>query len=405
MFCRNPIFTKKFVMEKVATVVLKPGKDAALRRFHPWIFSGAIRNIEGDPGEGDVVRVVGPGREFLALGHLLQGNIAVKVFSFSDVLINNDFWITKLQDAYSYRLRIGLAGSSYHNSYRLVFSEGDGLPGLIIDLYNGVAVVQTHSPGMRRLLPVFVEGLTRIYGGGLRAVYHKSTDSSGDQGHDNRFLMGDSGPAEIVETGNRFMVDFINGQKTGFFLDQRSNRMFAHFYANGRTVLNTFCYSGAFSVYALKGGARFVRSVDISKRAVEWTGENLALNGFDNIKHPAVVADVKDYLVNGKEQYDMIILDPPAFAKSHRVSNNALHAYIHINSAAMQRLNRGGILFTFSCSQAISREMFRSAIQTAAIETGRRVRIMHHLSQGPDHPVDACHPEGEYLKGMILMVE
>jgi 23S rRNA (cytosine1962-C5)-methyltransferase len=288
---------------------------------------------------------------------------------------------------------------------------------------------------MYKLLPVFTEGLKELYGKKLIAVYDKSSDTmeksklitrnsklflktenppdvqpvsppvSPPAGSSDQFLFGTSGPVEIQETGHRFTVDFMKGQKTGFFLDQRGNRMFAQFYAKDRAVLNAFCYSGAFSVYALKGGAKMVHSIDSSRQAIEWTDQNVALNGCNIARHRSEVADVKRFLVDTSEKYDMIILDPPAFAKTHHVTNNALHAYVHINAEAMKRLNPGGILFTFSCSQPISREMFRSAIQSAAIETGRQVRVLHQLSQGPDHPVDICHPEGEYLKGLILAVE
>jgi 23S rRNA (cytosine1962-C5)-methyltransferase len=298
--------------------------------------------------------------------------------------------------AFDFRTGIGLTRVNSANAYRLVFSEGDLLPGLIIDYYNGVAVIQADSAGMRNLLPLLTEGLREIYGSELTAVYDKSS---------GRFLFGSGDTVEIMETGHRFRVDFIRGQKTGFFLDQRGNRMFAQYYAKDRKVLNAFCYSGAFSVYALKGGATAVHSIDSSRQAIAWTEENIRLNGCDESMHHAEVADVKQYLVSTPERYDLIILDPPAFAKTHQVSNNALHAYVHINAEAIRILNPGGKLFTFSCSQPVSREMFRSAIQSAAIETGRRVRILHQLSQGPDHPVSIFHPEGEYLKGLILEVD
>ncbi len=430
-------------MSNEAKIILKPGKEAAVKRFHPWIFSGAIEKMEGAPREGDVIEVLDSRNEFLAFGHYLPGSIAVKIFSFEPAVINDDFWKAKLKSAYHFRKRIGLTSGSVSSAYRLVFSEGDLLPGLIIDYYQGVAVIQAHSVGMHRLLPVFTDGLRELYGEKLIAVYDKSSDtmeksklitrnsklflkpqeSSGSQSIDqpvrqsaspqslrpeassDHFLYGTSGPVEIQETGHRFSVDFMRGQKTGFFLDQRGNRMFAQFYAKGKSVLNAFCYSGAFSVYALKGGASRVHSIDSSKQAIAWTEQNIRLNGCDEKKHRAEVADVKRFLVETTEKYDMIILDPPAFAKTHHVTNNALHAYIHINAEAIRRLNPGGTLFTFSCSQPISREMFRSAIQSASIEAGRQVRILHQLSQGPDHPVSICHPEGEYLKGLILDVE
>ena len=429
-------------MGNTVKITLKPGKEAAVKRFHPWIFSGAIEQIEGAPQEGDIIEVLSMRKEFLALGHYLPGSIAVKIFSFEMANINDDFWKAKLRSAFQLRVRLGIAGTSVANAFRLVFSEGDLLPGLIIDYYNGVAVIQSHSVAMHRLLPVFTAGLRDLFGNKLVAVYDKSSEtmeksklitrnsklflntpdkpdqtSVGEPVHlstrpldhvpttsSDQFLFGSSGPVEILETGHRFMVDFVRGQKTGFFLDQRGNRMFAQFYAKGKTVLNAFCYSGAFSVYALKGGATMVHSIDSSNQAIEWTEQNIEINGCEKAKHQSEVADVKRFLVETRKKYDMIILDPPAFAKTHHVTNNALHAYVHINAEAIKRLNPGGILFTFSCSQPISREMFRSAIQSAAIETGRQVRILHQLSQGPDHPVSICHPEGEYLKGLILEV-
>ncbi|MFZ4521203.1 MAG: class I SAM-dependent rRNA methyltransferase [Bacteroidales bacterium] len=431
-------------MTNISRIILKHGKEAAVKRFHPWIFSGAIERVEGAPREGDTVEVLSARKEFLALGHYLPGSIAVKIFSFEPAEVNDEFWKQKLTTAYQLRVRLGLTTGTVANAYRLVFSEGDLMPGLIIDYYNGVAVIQAHSVGMYKLLPVFTEAIRKIYGKKLVAVYDKSAETmeksklitrnsklflKTDNVSDNMvvdsasrplvpssprppdptspylFLYGTSGPVEITETGHKFMVDFLRGQKTGFFLDQRGNRMFAQFYAKGRSVLNAFCYSGAFSVYALKGGATMVHSVDSSRQAIEWTEQNIKLNGCDEKNHKSEVADVKRFLVETDQKYDMIILDPPAFAKTHHVTNNALHAYVHINAEAMKRINPGGILFTFSCSQPISREMFRSAIQSAAIETGRNVRILHQLSQGPDHPVDICHPEGEYLKGLILSVE
>jgi 23S rRNA (cytosine1962-C5)-methyltransferase len=302
-----------------------------------------------------------------------------------------------------------------NNACRLVFSEGDGLPGLIIDWYNGVAVIQAHSLGMHRAKPALAEALKTIFGEKLLAVYDKSGETMRSSEESDRhkplkveisdgFLVGQAEMPVINEMGHQFRVDIEKGQKTGFFLDQRMNRMFAQFYSRGRKVLNAFCYSGAFSVYAAKGGASTVDSVDSSAQAVEWTRENLALNEVAPELHREFVADVKRFLPASEEKYDMIILDPPAFAKRHNVTHNALQAYIHINSVALKLLNPGGILMTFSCSQAITRDMFRSAVQAAAIETGREAKILHHLSQGPDHPVSIFHPEGEYLKGLILLV-
>jgi 23S rRNA (cytosine1962-C5)-methyltransferase len=398
-------------MGKFSKVVLKPGKEAAIQRRHPWIFSGAVGQVRGDASEGDIVEVFSSDGQYLASGHFLKGSIAVKLFSFTETPADYRFWLGRLHNALELRRKLGLTESPLTNAYRLVFSEGDDLPGMIIDWYNGVAVMQAHSTGMQLLTQVFTDALKEIYGDKLLAVYEKSPESMTHSNQKSeilardRFLFGSALPVEIAETGHKFKVDFINGQKTGFFLDQRSNRMFAQFYAKNRSVLNTFCYSGAFSVYCLKGGAHHVHSVDSSHQAIQWAKENLQLNGLDETRHSSELADVKTLFKQNSLKYDMIIVDPPAFAKTHQVTNNALHAYIHLNTAAIRSLNPGGLLFTFSCSQAISREMFRSAIQSAAIEAGKNIRILHHLSQGPDHPVNICHPEGEYLKGLILEVE
>jgi 23S rRNA (cytosine1962-C5)-methyltransferase len=395
------------MMIQYPKIILKPGKEAPLQRFHPWIFSGAIQKTEGNPREGDVVEVLSSRKEYLATGHFLRGNISVKVFSFQQATVDLSFWKTKLCAAYELRQRLGLTCNPSNNAYRLVNTEGDQLPGLIIDYYNGTAVIQSQSPGMDKHKPEFIQALQEIYGDKLKAVYNKSIETNRDASRVTRhdeYLFGTSQPVSITETGNKFLVDIEKGQKTGFYLDQRSNRMFAQYYAQSRKVLNAFCYSGAFSVYALKGGAKMVHSVDSSKQAIEWTKENLNLNEIPENSHEEIVADIKSFLPQTTEMYDMIILDPPAFAKHHNVSHNALQAYIHINAEAMKKLNPGGILFTFSCSQSVSREMFRSAIQSAAISTGKNIKIVHQLSQGPDHPVSIFHPEGEYLKGLILVI-
>jgi 23S rRNA (cytosine1962-C5)-methyltransferase len=396
-------------------ITLKPGKEYALQRFHPWVFSGALKSVPEDIREGEVVEIFSAAGDYLATAHFQQGGIALKIISFIQRPIDDRFWLEKLSAAIERRKSLGLLDQPGNNSWRLVYSEGDGLPGLIIDWYNGVAVFQSHSAGMHSVKPVLVEALKGIFGDRLTAVYDKSREamrsSTEGGGRDAKetditdgFLYGQCDSVEITETGHKFRVDIEKGQKTGFFLDQRSNRMFAQFYARGRKVLNAFCYSGAFSVYTLKGGATHVDSVDSSRQAVEWTKENLLLNGIPDDVHREIVEDVKHFLPSSEEKYDMVILDPPAFAKRHNVTHNALQAYIHINAEALKKLNPGGILFTFSCSQAISREMFRSAVQAAAIETGREAKVLHHLSQGPDHPVSLFHPEGEYLKGLVLLV-
>jgi 23S rRNA (cytosine1962-C5)-methyltransferase len=400
------------------TVILKPGKELALKRFHPWVFSGAIMKSTGHPAEGDTVNVISSGGEFLGTGHFLGGSLSIKIFTFQQGVIDEAFWFSRLTDAFARRKSLNLTVGRISDAYRLVFSEGDMLPGLIIDFYNGVAVIQTHTLAMHRLIPLWAQLLGKLYGPLLKAVFNKSmetmsrnqssqADHAGNPRNDlipDQFIVGESGPVEIIEAGHRFMVDFIRGQKTGFFLDQRPNRLYSQFYARDRMVLNACSYSGAFTIYAVKGGARAVHSLDSSKQALRWTDENLDLNGIDRSLHTSHLADVKKFLTETDERYDLIILDPPAFAKSHQVTNNALHAYIHINTAALNRLNPGGLLMTFSCSQPISREMFRSAMQSASINSRKQVRIVHQLSQGPDHPVDACHPEGEYLKGLIVQV-
>jgi 23S rRNA (cytosine1962-C5)-methyltransferase len=380
-------------------VILKPAKDAPVRRNHPWLFSGAVRRSEGNPAEGDIVEVFSAEDEYLGTGHYADGSIMVKIFTFTRADVGYNFWKEKVQNAYRLREKIGLTTGTMTNAYRLAFSEGDGLPGLIIDYYNGVCVIQAQSAGMHRIKPDIVNILRELYGENLRAVYDKSGEPT------DGYLFGTPGRGMITETGHQFVVDWEKGQKTGFFLDQRLNRLFAQFYAKDKKVLNAFSYSGAFSVYALKGGASAVHSVDTSRQALELADENIVLNGIGADKHLSIVADVKKYLAETAEKYDMIIIDPPAFAKTHNVSHNALQAYRYINSLAVQKLQPGGILMTFSCSQAINREMFRSAVMAAAFGSKREVRILHHLSQGPDHPVNLYHPEGEYLKGMILSLD
>ena len=392
------------MMQQNQKIILKTGKEAAILRYHPWIFSGAIHRMPGTLQDGDIVEVYSSSDRYLATGHFAPGSIAVKVFSYEQTDAGYDFWKAKLLEAYRLREQLGVTDSPSTNAYRLVFSEGDGLPGLIIDYYNGILAFQAHSLGMYRAKPMIARALQEIYGDRFKGVIDKSETTLAAK-HEEE-ASPETGSIEILETGHRFMVDIQKGQKTGFFLDQRGNRMFAQFYARGRTVLNTFCYSGAFSVYALKGGATRVVSVDSSRQAIEWATENIMLNEGPGVEgtHEEIVADIKQFLPQNPERFDMVILDPPAFAKHHNVTHNALQAYIHINAEAMKKLNPGGILFTFSCSQAITREMFRSAVMSAALEAGKQVKILHQLSQGPDHPVSLFHPEGEYLKGLILAV-
>jgi 23S rRNA (cytosine1962-C5)-methyltransferase len=411
-------------MSKYPRIILKKGKEAAIKRFHPWLFSGAIRQVIDAPEEGDVVEIFTAGNEYLASGHYCGGSIAVKIFTWQQQEINLAFWKEKLQSALLLRRSAGLTESPLTNAYRLVFSEGDELPGLIIDWYNGVAVIQTHSVGMHRVKSELVKVLQELYGTELKAVYDKSSETMhhtlSDPGDNlaedsgvaevkrssvNQYLYGSSVNEPITEMGHRFYVDWEKGQKTGFFLDQRNNRMFAQYYAKGKKVLNAFCYSGAFSIYALKGGASLIHSVDSSGQALQLLEKNLRLNNIEPGIHTSFQEDVKNFLFRMQDPYDMIILDPPAFAKHHNVSHNALQGYVRINAEAMKKIAPGGILMSFSCSQAVSREMFQGALLSAALECGRKMKILHHLSQGPDHPVNIYHPEGEYLKGLIVYIE
>jgi 23S rRNA (cytosine1962-C5)-methyltransferase len=390
-------------------IILRPGKEAPVKRFHPWVFSGAIMKKDGDLNNGDIVELFSSGGEYLATGHFQDSNIAVKIFSFEQVAIDPGFWRKKLQQALNLRRSLGLTDQHGAASYRLVFSEGDGLPGLIMDYYAGNVVIQCQTAGMHRVIDQLVVILKDLFGNDLQSVYDKSQESYRHpdpvETTAGRFLYGSREGTEILENGHRFLVDWVKGQKTGFYLDQRYNRLLAGSYASGRKVLNAFCYSGGFSVYAAKGDASLVHSVDSSAQAIGWTKHNLETNGIPVEKHAEFVADVKQFLPSLNETYDMIILDPPAFAKTHLVTHNALQAYTFINAEAIKRLAGGGILFTFSCSQAVSPDMFRSAVQSAAIEAGRETRILHTLSQGPDHPVSIFHPEGLYLKGLVLVVD
>ena len=394
-------------MTRYPKIILKQGKESAIRRFHPWLFSGAIKRIEGSVSEGDIVELYSCSNEYLATGHYQEGSIAVKIFSFQQAEVSYNFWKSKIMAAFEVRKFLGLTGNNLTNAYRLVNSEGDSLSGLIIDYYNGDVVIQSNSMGMHNIVGDIVEILKELFEVQLKSVYDKSERMATTVGGGvlNKYLYGEPHQTHILEMGHHFLVDREKGQKTGFFLDQRGNRMFAQFYGKDKKVLNAFCYSGAFSVYALKGGAAIVHSVDSSRQAIEWTEENIGLNGIDKTRHKSIVADIRKYIAKTNETYDMIILDPPAFAKTHTVSHNALQAYRFINTQAMKKLNRNGLFFTFSCSQAISRELFQSAVMAAALEADREVKILHHLSQGPDHPVNIFHPEGAYLKGLILFVE
>lgn len=389
-------------------VILKAKRSASVERFHPWVFSGAIKAMEGDVQDGDVVEVYKADGSYLATGHYQDGSITVRLFSFQQAEPDQDFWNAKIGNALGYRRRLGLAGNPQTNCYRLAHAEGDGLPGLIIDIYNKTAVVQCHSIGMHREMDKVVQALRHNYGGQLEAIYDKSAESLPNQyamGAENGYVFGESMPGPVLEYGHSFQVDWEAGQKTGFFIDQRENRRLAGEYARDQKVLNAFCYSGGFSVYALRAGARFVDSVDVSKKAIELTEANVALNGLPAERHRAHALDVMDFLRSADEDYGLMVVDPPAFAKSLKKRHQAVQGYKRLNALAMTKIRPGGILFTFSCSQVVDQQLFYNTIVAAALESGRRARVMHQLSQPADHPVSIFHSEGGYLKGLVLYVE
>ncbi|MBN1415879.1 MAG: class I SAM-dependent rRNA methyltransferase [Bacteroidales bacterium] len=389
-------------------VILKKDKEQSVKRYHPWIFSGAIRKITGNPVEGDIVEVFSAQEEFLALGHFQIGSIAVRIFSFHQVKPDLDFWHKKIETAFRLRLLIGLADNSQTTVYRLVNGEGDNMPGLVIDYYNGIAVMQTHSVGMYRMRHQLGHILKKLYGNKLTAVYDKSEATIPVKAGlevKNEFLWGNLSRVTVTENNFNFFVDVAEGQKTGFFIDQRDNRKLLSNYCNGKNVLNVFCYTGGFSVYAALNHANLVDSVDSSVTAIEMTNENIRLNELSAGIHRSFCMDAFAFLRDIKNKYDVIVLDPPAFAKHQRALSNALQAYKRINQLALEQLRPGGILFTFSCSQVVSRENFRKSVFAAAANAQRNVEILHQLTQPPDHPVSIYHPEGEYLKGLVLFVE
>ena len=389
-------------------IQLKRGKEESLRRFHPWVFSGAIQHTDSDLEEGDTVRVVTSSGEFIAVGHYQQGSIAVRVLSFSDVAIDDAYWASRLQSALSMRQAIGLADSPTNNTYRLVHGEGDHLPGLIIDVYGKTAVMQAHSIGMHLCRKQIAVQLVKVMGERLQHVYYKSETTLPYMEPENGFLYGGSNDNVALENGLKFYVDWLRGQKTGFFVDQRENRLLLQQYARGRRVLNMFCYTGGFSFYAMRGGAELVHSVDSSAKAIELTNRNVELNFPGDQRHEAFCEDAFKYMDNvpaDNVPYDLVVLDPPAFAKHRGALHNALKGYTRLNQKAMQMIAPGGILFTFSCSQVVTKDNFRNAVFTAAALARRKVRILHQLHQPADHPVNIYHPEGEYLKGLVLYVE
>jgi len=385
-----------------AIITLKAGKERPVLRFHPWIFSGAIATASAQPDDGDVVTVVDSRGTFLGRGHFQNGSISVRILSFTDTPVNQQFWSNRIAAAFEQRKTMGFP-SKNTNCFRLIHGEGDGLPGLIIDIYAHVAVVQCHSVGMYRSRAMISEALMQHGKGILEAVFDKSAESLG-LSEGNGFLYGKTEAVEVLENGYLFKIDFERGQKTGFFLDQRDNRDLLAKYSSGKRVLNTFCYTGGFSVYALGAGAKLVHSVDASKKAIDLCNLNVELNPTFEGEHLAFTADVPEWLKTCTDKYDVIILDPPAFAKHQEARHRAVQAYKRLNLAAMKAIDSGGILFTFSCSQVVDRDLFRHTITAASIESGRRISVLHQLTQPADHPVSIYHPEGEYLKGLVLLI-
>ena len=389
-------------------VYLKPGKEESLKRFHPWVFSGAIAKIEGEPEEGEVVDVYTSKKEFIACGHYQIGSIAVRVLSFVQETIDRAFWKRRLGVALDLRRSLGLVDNPQNNTCRLVHGEGDNLPGLIVDVYGKTAVMQAHSAGMHVDRMEIAEALAEVMEGIVENIYYKSETTlpfKADLGPENGFIKGGSPENIALENGLKFHVDWLKGQKTGFFVDQRENRHLLERYSKGRNVLNMFCYTGGFSFYAMRGGANLVHSVDSSAKAIDLTNKNVELNFPGDPRHEAFAEDAFKYLDRMGDQYDLIILDPPAFAKHRDALRNALRGYSKLNAKAFEKIKPGGILFTFSCSQVVDKKDFRNAVFTAAAQSGRSVRILHQLTQPGDHPVNIYHPEGEYLKGLVLYVE
>lgn len=390
------------------TITLCKGKDQSLKRFHPWIFSGAVAGMDSGITEGDIVRVTDHRGKYLATGHFQIGSIAVRVLSFTDTEIDGDFWFARLEKALRVRQACNIIRPD-NDTYRLVHGEGDNLPGLVIDIYANAAIIQAHSVGMHMHREEIARQLLRLYGGKLACIYYKSETTlpyKAGLSDETGFLHGKAADITATENGLRFRIDWLKGQKTGFFIDQRDNRSLIERYSCGKRVLNLFCYTGGFSVYALRGGASAVHSVDSSERAVEMAGLNIAANFPEAANHKAIAADAFRYLNDmDSGSYDLIVLDPPAFAKHKDALRNAIKGYTRLNAKAMQKIAPGGILFTFSCSQAVSKDQFRLAVFTAAAQSRRSVRILHQLHQPADHPVNIYHPEGEYLKGLVLHVE
>ncbi|MBN1971724.1 MAG: class I SAM-dependent rRNA methyltransferase [Candidatus Delongbacteria bacterium] len=390
------------------TIKLNKGRDESIKRFHPWIFSGAIKSIDKDISEGELVRVVDHSGNILCHGYYQIGSISVRILTFDDTIINYDLIESRIKAAWDMRISLGLTSSENTNVFRLIYAEGDNLPGLIADYYNGNIVLQFHTVGMFLLREQIVKGLKSVLGEKCKSIYDKSSGTlpyKAEVKADDGFLYGQLEESEVLEYGLKFSVDWINGQKTGFFVDQRENRKLLEKYSSGKKVLNMFCYTGGFSFYAMNGGADQVTSVDISEKAIEGTIKNVELNFPNDKRHEAFVSDAFDYLRDNAEKYDIIVLDPPAFAKHRDSLKQALVGYRRLNKLAISKIKKGGIIFTFSCSQVVDRVSFRNTIFTAAAQTGRSIKIIEQMTQCADHPVNIYHPEGEYLKGLVLYVD
>lgn len=392
----------------ITTLFLRRGKSESLKRFHPWVFSGAIAGANGKLNEGDVVRIVSNENELMGYGHYQIGSIAVRMLTFREEKIDHAFWVTRLSEALRLRKALQLTGRADNNIYRLVHGEGDRLPGLVIDVYGKTAVMQAHSVGMHMSREQIADALIEASEGLIENVYYKSETTlpfKADLHQENGFLRGHDEENVAVENGLKFHIDWLRGQKTGFFVDQRENRSLLEHYAKGRNVLNMFCYTGGFSVYAMRGGANLVHSVDSSAKAIDLTRANAEMNFPGDARHEAFAEDAFKFLEQAGSNYDLIVLDPPAFAKHKDALPRALKGYTRLNAIAFRKIKPGGIVFTFSCSQAVNKDQFRLAVFTAAAQSGRHVRILHQLHQPADHPINIYHPEGEYLKGLVLEVE
>ena len=404
LFLAKPINVFSFnKMDITAAIILKKDREHSLKRFHPWVFSGAIYATEGTPAQGDWVEVKDAAKKTLGFGHYQKGTITVRMLSFQQQTPTTEIYKIKLEQAFQLRVDTFVI-SEQTNCYRLTHGEADGLPGLIIDVYNGVAIIQAHTDGMHTDRALIAAAIKHVLGESCKAVFYKSHSSLSGK-TESEYLLGMSVlPRLVLEHGHKFYVDWEEGQKTGFFLDQRESRKLLGEYSKGRTLLNTFCYTGGFSVYALQAGATLVHSVDSSAKAIELTRKNIELNGFDNNIHQSFAVDTFDYLKDKKDRYDLIILDPPAFAKHKEAKHQAMKGYQRLNTEAFRVIKPGGIIFTFSCSQVVDRQLFYDTVVSAAIQSGREIKVLHHLSQPADHPVSIYHPEGEYLKGLVLYV-